>query len=449
MKTFSVLKTATTFYLLFFAWTASANVVGTHLQNFNPTTNGLDFVTVQSTKTLPAGEFNLGVFTNYAFNSLPFYKAAGVPSSHNFSEPNDKLLSADFNLGLGISDAWDVGLSLPMVLDQTIDPTAQLGSYSDTGFTEIRINSKYRLHQQDNWALAVVGSVNFDRIKNSPFTGNDPGPSWNVEAVFDYVIRPGLLWAVNLGYRLHDSGTAIPDSDVIPLSDQILYSSALSYFDERWQTTWIAELFGSIYTDSTSVATNRELHNLEILAGAKHAFTDRLTGHAGITTGVYNGLASPDFRIYLGVNWRLGPVQPLPVAAAPPPAMETITETIITEEMPPSEVIVLSSINFDTSSDEMTPTSRREFQATADRIKNHSQALKKIIVEGHTDGRGTEAYNLALSQRRADSVVRVLKSELGTVAIQGIGKGESRPIASNDTVAGMAKNRRVELKIYR
>lgn len=436
------------YFFIFIHLSVSANVVGTHMQNFNPTTNGLDFVTVQSTKTLPAGEFNLGLWTNYAFNSLPFFKAPSVPSSQNFSEPNDKLLAADLNVGLGLTEAWDVGLSLPMVLDQNIDDSLQLGAYDETGVTEIRLNTKYRFYQQDNWALAAVGSVNFDRIKNNPFSGNDSGPTWNIEGVFDYVIEPGLLWAVNLGYRLRDEGQAIAGSDVIPLSDQIIYSSALSYFYENWNTHFIFEAFGGALTKNTPFPTDRSRSNLELLVGAKHALTEKLVAHGGISTEGYHGLASPDFRIYFGLNWRVGPIQERQVMIPAP--IEPITTPAVVAEEPPSEIIVLSSINFDTKSDEMTPASRSDFQATVLKIKNNSQTLRKIIVEGHTDSRGTDAYNLALSQRRANSVVRVLQSELGSqVFVEGLGKGESRPVDRNDSDKGRALNRRVELKIYR
>jgi outer membrane protein OmpA-like peptidoglycan-associated protein len=439
-------------FLVFFSFTTQANVVGTHLQNFNPTTNGLDFVTVQSTKTLAPGEFNLGFWTNYAFNSLPFFKAPGVPSAQSFSEPNDKLLSADFNIGLGLTDFWDIGLSLPAVLDQSIDESLQLGSYNDTGLTEIRLNSKYRFFQKEDWALAAVASVNFDRIKNNPFSGNDSGPSWNLEGVFDYVIEPGLLWAVNIGYRWHDAGQAIPDSDVTPLSDQIIYSSALSYFYERWNTHLIFEVFGSSFVENTPLATDRKRSNLELLAGAKYQMTPKLSAHGGVTTEGYHGLASPDFRIYFGLNWLVGPIEPRPIIepVAQPIQQPVAAPQMVVVEEPPSEVIVLSSINFDTKSDEMTGASRRDFQATIDRIKNNSQVLRKIIVEGHTDSRGTDAYNLGLSLRRANSVSRVLKSELpSAVVVEGVGKGESRPVDRNDTETGRAANRRVELKIYR
>jgi hypothetical protein len=58
----------------FFAISALANVIGTDLQNFNSTTNGLDFVTVQSSKTLDPGVLNLGLFFNYGVNTLPYFE---------------------------------------------------------------------------------------------------------------------------------------------------------------------------------------------------------------------------------------------------------------------------------------------------------------------------------------------------------------------------------------
>jgi OOP family OmpA-OmpF porin len=69
-----------------------------------------------------------------------------------------------------------------------------------------------------------------------------------------------------------------------------------------------------------------------------------------------------------------------------------------------------------------------------------------VRVEGHTDWIGSEEYNQALSVRRAEAVYRYLVNrgvEPERFTVEGFGK--SRPIASNDTEAGRAQNRRVEL----
>ena len=69
-------------------------------------------------------------------------------------------------------------------------------------------------------------------------------------------------------------------------------------------------------------------------------------------------------------------------------------------------------------------------------------------VAGHADATGTDEHNQALSQRRADAVAQVLSSNgVNPVRLVAVGFGETRPIDSNDTVAGRSKNRRVEIKL--
>jgi outer membrane protein OmpA-like peptidoglycan-associated protein len=71
-----------------------------------------------------------------------------------------------------------------------------------------------------------------------------------------------------------------------------------------------------------------------------------------------------------------------------------------------------------------------------------------IEIQGHTDSRGTDEYNMGLSERRATTVASYLESK-GVVATRVItkGYGESAPAYTNDTDEGMAQNRRVEFLI--
>lgn len=80
---------------------------------------------------------------------------------------------------------------------------------------------------------------------------------------------------------------------------------------------------------------------------------------------------------------------------------------------------------------------------------------KNVIIEGHTDSKGSESYNLELSQKRADAVKDwfISRGNITGVVFQTKGYGESKPIGSNtnpdgsDNPEGRAKNRRVEIKI--
>lgn len=72
-----------------------------------------------------------------------------------------------------------------------------------------------------------------------------------------------------------------------------------------------------------------------------------------------------------------------------------------------------------------------------------------ILIEGHTDSKGSDNYNMNLSKRRAESVANFLRNKnLQESRIRTAAYGESQPKFPNDSDANMAKNRRVEFAIY-
>ena len=76
--------------------------------------------------------------------------------------------------------------------------------------------------------------------------------------------------------------------------------------------------------------------------------------------------------------------------------------------------------------------------------KNPSMSVE---IQGHTDSIGSDEYNQKLSERRAQSVLEYFVGQgIAKNRLTAVGYGESQPIASNETEAGRAKNRRVQLK---
>lgn len=73
-----------------------------------------------------------------------------------------------------------------------------------------------------------------------------------------------------------------------------------------------------------------------------------------------------------------------------------------------------------------------------------STSARGYIITGHTDFRASDAYNLRLSENRANSVARVARGT-GANVVEIRGYGERQPRASNSTAAGMSQNRRVEI----
>jgi len=134
-------------------------------------------------------------------------------------------------------------------------------------------------------------------------------------------------------------------------------------------------------------------------------------------------------------------------AAAPPPAPPPPPP--VTQAPPPAPVkkkIVLRSVHFDFDKSTIRPDAAPVLNEAVATLK--AEGGIAVIVEGHTDSVGTDAYNQKLSHRRADAVRQYLaKHGIPANRITTEGFGKSRPVASNDTADGRAQNRRVELRV--
>jgi outer membrane protein OmpA-like peptidoglycan-associated protein len=105
-----------------------------------------------------------------------------------------------------------------------------------------------------------------------------------------------------------------------------------------------------------------------------------------------------------------------------------------------------SGITFAYDSASVQPQFQRTLDQVAQTLAEYNQTY--IDVYGHTDATGSDAYNQGLSERRATAVADYLAGRgVQTARIGTRGYGKTQPIASNDTDAGRAANRRVEIKI--
>jgi len=106
----------------------------------------------------------------------------------------------------------------------------------------------------------------------------------------------------------------------------------------------------------------------------------------------------------------------------------------------------LPDVTFAVDSTEISPSFQASLDSVAQSMVKYPDSL--VDVYGHTDSTGSDAYNLDLSKRRADSVARYLISRgVSSARIQTQGMGKNYPVADNTTAEGRAKNRRVEIKI--
>ena len=108
--------------------------------------------------------------------------------------------------------------------------------------------------------------------------------------------------------------------------------------------------------------------------------------------------------------------------------------------------LTLQNVEFVSGLSQLTVSAKWYLESVADVLKGRPD-INKVILVGHTDSVGSEADNQKLSEDRAASVAAYLQKAGVTIPMETSGKGESQPIADNDTEEGRARNRRVELSV--
>lgn len=107
-------------------------------------------------------------------------------------------------------------------------------------------------------------------------------------------------------------------------------------------------------------------------------------------------------------------------------------------------VLTLGDVLFDTAKATLKPGAQAQLTRVASFMQKNEGT--KVVIEGHTDSRGSDEYNQDLSQRRAQAVADVLAANgIDRSRIEAVGRGKALPVASNDTSAGQQQNRRVEI----
>ena len=424
------------FLILFtiYSGTVFANIVGSDANNFNTTTSGLDFITVQSSKTLDPGIYNLGLYSSYFENSLGFLSA----QTRNNEAYRDGIWTAETNLGFGLGKQIDGGVSLPFLLSSATNAQNQRIVISGDGLMGYKLNLKFRfLGGNRGSGMALVASMNHDLMKNNPYAGNNPGPTAQAElAIYQDLNKLDLGY--NIGYRFRNPGERNQDYPITPYKDQWIGSFAASYFFPSANTKLIAEIYGSMAAQEIENRTDRGQNTMEWILGSKHDFTTRVAGIIGGGSRIGEGTSSPDWRAFAGLNIAWGGVQ------------ERIIQPIVSiiQAPEPEHVVLNTDVYFDFDSDQLKHLSDNSVLELV--IENlRDKKFKKISVEGHTDYIGTEEYNIGLSQRRAKTVADYLVSKGGfeSEKVDSQGFGESRPIADNSNYQGRQQNRRVELVI--
>ncbi len=158
-------------------------------------------------------------------------------------------------------------------------------------------------------------------------------------------------------------------------------------------------------------------------------------------TGLYELELEPGtYSVSVTSEGYLAKVEPVSVVEH-----EAIVRNFDLESLP--ETLTLKGVFFDSG----TATIKRESLASLGEAAGFllENPNLEVVIKGHTDNQGAQAFNLALSQRRADAVMKylVVNHGIDPKRLTAKGVGPAEPVASNDTTEGRALNRRIEFEI--
>ncbi len=170
--------------------------------------------------------------------------------------------------------------------------------------------------------------------------------------------------------------------------------------------------------------------------------------HDSLVLGFTNDPAVPPEKKHIRVNPRLSPEQRQAFQKKTIPCRPPDQPVKDPKVMAEFNQIHFPDILFAFDSDRILRSEERGLNEIAQFMKRHPQVY--LMIEGYTDSIGSYEYNLDLSRRRAEAAKRLLVAKgIAPGRIFTRGYGESRPIASNATDEGRARNRRIEFHIFR
>lgn len=314
------------FFLLFSFRGVFANVLG-DMQTFAPNTDGMDFVTVHSGRTIPQGSWAFSNYVNYAYSHLLVY--SNLATQDKLSPYRDQLIEYDLDIAYGITDRFEVFFATPILLWQKPDENQPIAVNVARGSATYRPGVKWTLSDDSDGDSSLVGSFETLTVVDSPYVGVSPQPIINLEYAKTWKNRTSQRYhGLNLGYRLRNPTEAPASARMFPIDDQVIASYGYSAPFTK-TSRWVFETFVSFPVDKKPYKRSLDASSVDLLLGLKHRWFHNLNFDWGATIEP-PGLESlaPAFRLFAGLvyYWKPGGGNES-VAEPPPPPIAAISPT--------------------------------------------------------------------------------------------------------------------------
>lgn len=402
--------------------------------SFQPANDGGDYFSVYGSQTLNKWQGNMGFMIDYANRPLQFQ---GINIANGRQSIVDHYLIGNFYGALGFTEWFQAGINIPVVfynwfVEDRFQQGPDLQTDNGASMADIQVLMKFRLINPEKskvgFSIAPFFSLPSGDSERYMGSGSFMG---GLMFITDFQLHERFKLALNLGSNFRDEvrrfNVRVDDQFVYKLGMSILLSDHWSIVLEAFGRTNWRDFFGA--TESSP---------FEAGGGFKYKVGDSgFAINAGMTGGIVDGVGAARVRGFTGFTWASPVDRKPPVAPAPPPD----------PRIRGGKIIIWGKIFFDTDKATIKPISYPILNDVVEVMKRNPQ-VTLVEVQGHTDIRGSDEYNMKLSQRRAQAVKDYLISKgIASSRLTAKGYGFRKPIASNKTKEGMSQNRRVEFVI--
>ncbi len=399
---------------------------------FDPAMDNTDYFTVSGSQNLKAWQGHLGFYFDYSNRPLQFVATGAAVGRQSVI---DNLFVFDAYGALGFTDWFEMGLTVPVVVyNQFFTDDADADPDHGGGVGDLKFMMKFRALDIDKHrvGLSFMPFMTLPTGDVVRYMGNGHMTGGAI-IILDGQFHERFSMSLNVGAALRDDVTR----NAVRIDDQFLYGLAGNLkFGKGWEG--IAEVYGStVMRDFFSVSNSTPL---EAGGGIRYVFGDSGFGlDVGATVGIIDGVGSPRVRGFAGLRWTSPITEDCPECPPPAPPPDPRIQG--------GKIVLWGKIFYDTDKATIKPISYPVLDDVVD-VMQKNPHLRLVEVQGHCDARASDAYNMKLSQARAESARSYLISKgVDASRLTAKGYGESQPIADNTTKEGMSQNRRTEFVI--
>ncbi len=280
---------------------AFPNVLG-DMQTFVPNTDGLDFITVHTSRPLYGDYLVLSQYLNFAKDHLLVFK--DVTTQEKMSYANE-LAEYDFSIGYGFTKNLSAFLQAPFLWYYNSETKEGIKIGIDKGVHSFRPGFKYSFGDGDIPSWAVVASVDIPTLVDSPYTGVNPSAIYNLELA--YTLRSEkAVHGFNAGMRVRTPSDRPANQRMFPLDDQLTVS--YGYSNEFTETSrWVFETIYSYPLEKKPYIRAEDATSLDLLLGLKHRWWKNTNFDWGATIEPGVDSLAPTWRVFAGIVWYWKP----------------------------------------------------------------------------------------------------------------------------------------------